>query len=240
MFSQLLFPVNLTRICEWLTLTTHICFSPGRTICHCFTVLPVEGFLPATHLDLSSVVSIVAIPVQAHQGNKIPQHYWPLLSPVEQHLLFSSSEKQTRIIQAFLPCQMLLACMPGVGAVRCLLTHTPRAPAKSWHHPSAAVPGIPFTHTKKKRWSLLSLSNSWRYLKTAGWFGDGVLCHVHSWRRAAVLFFLFLLTSPRCYDLPWALCKALLLWGDHWQGFMAHGWPRFSSAIFWVSVTIGV
>lgn len=120
-----------------LTLTTHICFSPGR-VCHCFTVLPVEGFLPASLLDLSSGVS---------------QHYWPLLCLFELCLLFFSSEKQTRIIQAFLPCQVLHFCLHarrgvGVGAARCLLTHTPRAPAKSWHHPSAAARGIPFTQRR--------------------------------------------------------------------------------------------
>lgn len=90
-----------------LTLTTHICFSPGR-VCHCFTVLPVEGFLPASLLDLSSGVS---------------QHYWPLLSLFELCLLFFSSEKQTRIIQAFLPCQVLHFCLHARSRCCKMSTH---------------------------------------------------------------------------------------------------------------------
>lgn len=118
-----------------LTLTTHTCFSPGRTEWHCFTVLPVEGFC--------QLLSPLAFP-------STPGLYLLLSSCTRSFSPVKSKQELSRPSCHVSCCTSV--CVPGVGAARCLLTPSPRAPVKSRHYPSAAVWGIPFTQTKRKRW----------------------------------------------------------------------------------------
>lgn len=144
----------------------------------CFTSIPTEGVSLPSLLGFLSDMCVVAIPIQDHQGNEIPQHYWPFLLLVAAAVLSTKSKQDIHRSPSHL--RHCLAPLPA-----CQATPTPppvQVPKCRVHHPNP-ICVIAFN------------------IPVGLWMG----LYLHCLCRDAVLLLYFFCHLPRCCHLTQAL-----------------------------------
>lgn len=168
-------------------------FPPESTmlVLRCFSVLPVEGFSPASLLDLSSGLSVVVYQYGLTKETKFlstTDLYCLLLSRICCSPPLKSKQDLPRPPSHVGRCLAPLpACQEKVleGSA-----HPGRLPSADATPP--LLPEASLSLPKKRRGNCHHLCPiSVITLNRPAGFGDGVLHHVHSWRRVAIFFFYF-------------------------------------------------